>query len=166
MITEFRRHSLTIVGLRVLLKKRGAKPIKILINRDKLQTQLVILKRQEELQRARVRLKLSTLIKELEDLLSHEESEEAKDIFKQIIKGLESDISAIDSGKKLDELPLSFEEIDTTNEYETTSNCFANEISDQESKDKEKIKLNLNFFQHLKICFNTPWNVKWKNIKK
>lgn len=175
LVKSFRRRALTAISLRMLLRKRGLEVPKISFDvpRNVVSKQLTKLKIKEKAQRGLAVRQIRKMLVDLGRLKDKEDqSEEIKDILENVIKGLENDILAINRGDSLEELPISFEQVEEdafwhTPFYEEDS-VYVVESGEEPNigAASNKSEQRTGFIQKLLRWLNTPWAVSWKKINK
>jgi hypothetical protein len=88
---------------------------------------------------------------------------------------LESDLKAIERGERIDELPLSFEVVETGVERKKDPVQVQRQVANETEEYLEEFDQNaptdapptkIGFFRTLLRWLNTPWSVSWREIKK
>ncbi len=190
LLREFNRQAQTAVSLKILLLQRGvhtpATVVKIPI--DLIKGQLRRLAKKEELQRNKIKTQILDMQNDLQLMLdSNEYSDEMKEVFRSVMVGLENDQRAISQGVRIDQLPFSFEVVETGDDkqhimqpsnklQEMNSVDLPEEIdrsddidASRESGQSENVSpcpRKRGFFQLLFKWLDTPWSVTWKAIKR
>jgi hypothetical protein len=180
LLNNFRRRAQTSISLRMLLRKRGirAPDVTFDFSLPIIKDRLSELEQNERSQRQKAVKQIREMQKDLSVLLEKpDQGDEMKEVLQGVIQGLENDIKAIMSGEKLENLPMSFEEIDDDSAWQTpfyeeesvASEEEENEIETQaeSSQQEADVKITtLGFFARLKRWLLTPWAMSWKQIEK
>jgi hypothetical protein len=190
LLREFNRQAQTAVSLKVLLQQRGVHTpgtvVKIPLHLIK--GQLKCLAQTEEIQRNKIKVHISDMQNDLKIMLeSSEYTDEMKDMFRNVMVGLENDMRAISQGARIDQLPFSFEMIETgddkqhlmqpSNKLDEVESVDLPEEMDQpddvdqpeeigRSEDMHAYSRKRGFFRTLFKWLNTPWSVTWDAVKR
>lgn len=190
LLREFNRQAQTAVSLKILLQQRGVNThgtvVKIPIQLIKRQLQQ--LAKKEEIQRNKIRAHISDMQNDLKSMLNNSEyTDEMKEVFRDVMAGLERDMSAISQGVRIDQLPFSFEVIETGDEkqHRMQSAVKQDEVSridhpeekyrgdavdppEYVGKPEDELvhSRKRGFFRTLVKWLNTPWSVTWETIIK
>jgi hypothetical protein len=184
-VNEFAENTKLLVGLRVLLYKRGVPTRKLHLElpRHSIELRLRQLEGQEQLYRDHVREEISGLQVDVAVLMATPESLSGGSMRKMLEQTQKDLINArkhLDSGGDLSEIPVLVESIELSSEL---MNCeeFRNEIKnfglpeasqspevEQETKPpefEEPAEQELGFWETLKKWLSTPFRVSWSDIK-
>lgn len=194
-IANFKRHTQTSIGLRLILKERNVAiaPFRLPIPQAELNQHIRTLKQKEKRCIKRVRKDIVEIIKDSVKIVEDESiSEQMRDCINQIKSEMQDNLSHLDNGGKIDELPTKIEnhvleseiklqlEIPHAESTEEQNNENGNikiessegikmESNNSESNtilDSGKKKQKLSLWQVFKLWLSTPWNVSWNSLKE
>lgn len=183
LLNDFRRRAQTSISLRMLLRKRGheAPEIGFDFSLPDIKKKLSDLEKNENSQRQKAVHQIRNMQKELVDMLeSPDQTDEMKQVLQGVNQGLENDIKAVISGEKLENLSMSFEQVEEDESWhtpfyaddETVQEAAADEdeqsVSGSEETEPMAVaeKHGTGFWGRLKRWLLTPWGVSWKQIEK
>ncbi len=177
LLNEFKRQAQTAVSLKILLQQRGVytpgSVVKVPVHLIK--GQLKYLAKKEEIQRNKMKEHISDMHTDLKSMLDSDQySDEMKSVFCEVISGLEDDQKAISDGARIDQLPMSFEVVESGEEPRdiiSIPNMVVSEAEEylvgiDQTESTEKAIEEMGFFRTLFKWLNTPWNVSWHDAKK
>jgi hypothetical protein len=183
-VNEFAENTKLLVGLRVLLYKRGVPTRKLHLElpRHTIESRLRHLEGQEKCYRDHVREEISGLQNDVAVLMATPEplDESMREMLEQTYKGLINAREHLDGGGDLSEIPVLVESIELSSE---PMNCeeFRSEINnlalleapqlpevEQETRPpevEEPAEQELGFWEIFKKWLSTPFRVSWSDIK-
>lgn len=178
LLREFNRQAQTAVSLKVLLLQRGVHTpgtvIKVPVHLIK--GQLKHLAKKEDIQRNKIKAHITDMHNDLKDMLgSSEHTDKMKDVFRNVMVGLENDQHAISQGIRIDQLPFHFEVVETSSNRQqiTQTSKKRDEINSGDLSEEVAEPQNASaypgkegFFRILFKWLNTPWSVTWDAVKK
>ena len=189
-IANFKRHTQTSIGLRLILKERNVAiaPFRLPIPQAELNQHIRTLRQKEKRCIKRVRRDIVEIIKDSAKIVSDDSiSEQMRECINQIKSEMEDNLTHLDNGGKIDELPTKIENHVLESEIELQVEIF------QATSDDEKINLNdnpeinkdennsieknavlddqrrkrkLSRWQVFNLWLSSPWNVSWNSLKK
>jgi len=184
-IANFKRHTQTSIGLRLILKERkvAIAPFRLPIPQAELNQHIRTLKQKEKRCIKRVRRDIVEIIKDSVKIVSDESiSEQMRECINQIKSEMEENLTHLDNGGKIDELPTKIENHVLESEIELQVEI--TEISESEDKQIENDETNaiksveestqtieisqqkLTMWQVFKLWLSSPWNVSWNSLKE
>ncbi|MCP3664933.1 MAG: hypothetical protein GY696_20955 [Gammaproteobacteria bacterium] len=177
LLQEFQRHAKTAVSLKVLMHDRGIKSpgISISLPLSEIKTRLDTLRDKEIHQRSKIKQQIIETKKELEQVQrEHHFSEEMHNTIADVIDGLDQDLSAIESGISIDDLPMSFEQLDSNDTHQSMDEQPAQTIQPDPENEKSVTAANTtentdssgHVANRLRKWLNTPWSTSWKQIRQ
>jgi hypothetical protein len=190
LLREFNRQAQTAVSLKILLQQRGVHtPVTMIkVPIELIKGQLKILAKKEEIQRNKIETHILDMQNDIRSMLASSEfSDEMKEILRSVMVGLENDQHAISRGVRIDQLPFSFEVIETgddkqhimqpSNKLQEMNSVDLPEELDRsddvvqsgggdQSEDTTSCLRDSGFFRTLFKWLNTPWSVSWEAIKR
>lgn len=184
LLREFNRQAQTAVSLKILLQQRGVETPGTVVNVPihLIKVQIKRLAKKEAIQRSKITAHILDMQNDIRIMLdSGDYSDDMKSVFRDVLAGLENDQRAMYQGVRVDQLPFSFEVIETgdekqhvmqpSNTHEEMKSIDLPEEIDQPEKENECEDVSAyprkyGFFITLFKWLNTPWSVTWKAIKR
>ena len=184
-IANFKRHTQTSIGLRLILKSRNVAiaPFRLPIPQAELNQHIRALKQKEKKCIKRVRKDIVEVIKDSVKIMQDDSiSTQMRDCIEQIKGEMESNLEHLDNGGKIDKLPTKIEHHVLESEIELHVELLKieedesknDEIPGLDSIDKPHAKENktttkpekLSTWQVFKLWLISPWNVSWSSVKE
>ena len=178
LLNEFKRQSQTAVALKILLQQRGVYTSGTAIKESvqQIEGHIERLEKREEKQRKQLHTHITEMHTDLSSMLSSGQySDDMKKVFSKVMIDLESDLKAIERGERIDELPLSFEVVETGVERKKDPVQVQQQVADETEEYLEEfdqdaptdaVSTKIGFFRTLLRWLNTPWSVSWGEITK
>jgi hypothetical protein len=181
-VNEFAENTKLLVGLRVLLYKRGVPTRKLHLElpRHTIESRLRQLEGQEKRYREHLREEISGLQVDLAVLMAHPASltGSMREVLEQTHKDLISAREHLDGGGDLSEIPVLVESIELSSEpmnceeFQSEIRNFglqeapqSPEVETKPSEREEPVEQELGFWETLKKWLSTPFGVSWSDIK-
>ncbi len=186
-VNEFVHDTNLLVGLRVLLYKRGVatRKLQLEVPRHTIESRLQQLALQENRHRDRARIEIRHMQQDITALIADPSIDEImRNMLAKIYMELEQAHQHIKRGGPLSEIPVIVESINLSSESmsydefkaEVESTDQAEEIPSAQPETKsesatitpaeEPVSEKLSFWQALKVWLNTPVRVSWSDIRK
>jgi len=187
-ISNFKRHTQTSIGLRLILKGRNVAitPFRLPIPQAELNQHIRTLKQKEKRCIKRVRKDIVEIIKDSSKIIADELiSEQMRECIIQIKEEMEGNLTHLDNRGKIDELPtkivspvleseinlqVKIQKIDTDEGVTDLGNETKQEKPNHMNKSEVLVnstkKQKLSMWQVFKLWLTSPWNVSWSSLKE
>jgi hypothetical protein len=174
LLNEFRRRAQTAVSLRILLRKRGAPVAAMVIPvpESVIEERIGELEKKERLYANRVQAEIVSMQKDIDNLLGNPDyPETAKHELRGVREDLEKNLAHIRSGRKIEDLPVAFEELGvvSANQSDYSSDIFndsgaprASTVTEEQYAHENKRR---GFLFQLWTWLTTPTSVSWRAAK-
>ncbi len=186
LLKEFKRRAQTAVSLRVILLNRGAVVPKatIPVPVREIRDQLTDLNVRERQQREKVKSEILAMKEDLQAMIDgHQHNQEMTAVFQGVIEGLERDLEAIRLGRRISELPHSFESVESgqsraekeailrergvEGSWPEEDGPTPEEPAPQQHEDEAPAPAEkAGFLKRVSNWLNSPWGVTWKDVNK
>ena len=177
LLNDFKRQSQTAVALKILLQQRGVYTSGTTVKESvqQIEGHIERLERRERKQRKQLQQNISEMHADLSSMLGSDQYSDAmKKVFRKVMTDLENDQKIIERGERVDRLQLSFEVVETgiknkkvetaeQQQVATETEEYLEEFDQIEASEKTSTKAS--FLKTLYRWLNTPWNVKWRDIR-
>lgn len=170
-LTQFRRNAQTAIAIRVLLRERGVFTPAVTwpFPEKEIKSRITLLKKKENTQRSKIKENIKTMQMDVQNILYNSNMpEELKNIAQRAQTDLGKNLNHLESGKSLDEMPITVEviELSAVEDCEDIPQEYHPPAMDSGKTNKlQPIKnAHLGFVDKLKIWIDTPWSTSWKGI--